>query len=132
VGHSPGVTHSVIAAVALVVTLALSFIAYIIGQQNLNIQQAVAYSHGENVKTALMEKLSLIYWDFSGKAWIQNIGEVPVTIVKVYIDDQEVWTGSGRQPLTIQPGETVRIDLPYRGSVLAVETSTGSIYILRR
>jgi frataxin-like iron-binding protein CyaY len=36
------------------------------------------------------------------------------------------------QPLTIQPGETVRIDLPYRGSVLAVETDTGSIYILRR
>jgi hypothetical protein len=132
VGHSPGVTHSVIAAVALVVTLALSFIAYIIGQQNLNIQQAVAYSHGENVKTALMEKLSLIYWDFSGKAWIQNIGDIPVTIVKIYVDDQEVWVGSGRQPLTIQPGETVSIDLPYRGSVLAVETDTGSIYILRR
>jgi hypothetical protein len=132
VGHSPGVTHSVTAAVALVVTLALSFTAYVIGQQSLNIQQAVAYSHGENVKTALMEKLSLIYWDFSGRAWIQNIGDIPVTIMKVYVDDQEVWAGSGRQPLTIQPGETVMIDLPYRGNVLAVETDTGSIYILRR
>jgi hypothetical protein len=132
VGHSPGVTHSVTAALAFIVTLALSLTAYMIGQQYLNIQHAVAYSHGENVKTALMEKVSLVYWDFSGRAWIQNIGEVPVTIVKVYIDDQEVWAGSGRQPLTIQPGETVRIDLPYRGSVLAVETDTGSIYILRR
>ena len=131
-GHSPGVTHSVTAALAFIVTLALSFMAYVIGQQYLNIQQAVAYSHGENVKTALMEKLSLVYWDFSGKAWIQNIGDTPVTILKIYVDDQEVWASSGEQPLTIQPGETVRIDLPYRGSVLAVETDTGSIYILRR
>jgi hypothetical protein len=70
--------------ISLIVTLALSFIAYMIGQQYLNIQHAVAYSHGENVKTALMEKVSLVYWDFSGRAWIQNIGEVPVTIVKIY------------------------------------------------
>ena len=131
-GHSPGVTNSVTAALAFIVTLALSFTAYMVGQQYLNIQQAVAYSHGENVKTALMEKLSLIYWDFSGKAWIQNIGDIPVTIVKIYVDDQEVWASSGKQPLTIQPGETVSIDLPYRGNVLAVETDTGSIYILRR
>jgi hypothetical protein len=106
--------------------------AYVIGQQYLNIQQAVAYSHGESVKTAMMEKLSLVYWDFSGRAWIQNIGEIPVTIVKIYVDDQEVWASSGKQPLTIQPGQTVRIDLPHRGNVLAVETSTGSIHVLRR
>jgi hypothetical protein len=132
VGHSPGVTHSVTATVAFIVTLALSFTAYMIGQQYLNVQQAVAYSHGENVKTALMEKLSLIYWDFSGRAWIQNIGEIPVTIVRIYVDDQEVWASSGKQPLTIQPGQTVKVDLPYRGNVLATETSTGSIHVLRR
>jgi archaellum component FlaF (FlaF/FlaG flagellin family) len=132
VGHSPGITHSVTAALAFIVTLALSFMAYVIGQQYLNIQQAVAYSHVENVKTAMMEKVSLVYWDFSGRAWIQNIGEIPVTIVKIYVDDQEVWASSGKQPLTIQPGQTVKIDLPYRGNVLAVETDTGSIHILRR
>jgi len=79
-----------------------------------------------------MERLSLVYWDFAGRAWIQNIGDTPVTIVRVYVDDQEVWQSSGKQPMTIQPGATARLDLPYRGRVLAVETSTGNILVLRR
>ena len=53
-------------------------------------------------------------------------------MVKIYVDDQEVWASSGRQPLTIQPVKTVRVDLPYRGRVLAVETDSGSIHVLRR
>ena len=131
-GRSLGITYSATAALALLVTLALSVAAYMIGQQHLNIQQAVAYSHGENVKSALMEKLSLVYWDFAGKAWIQNIGDTPVRIVKIYVDDQEVWENSGKQPVTIHPRETVKVDLPYRGRVLAVETDSGSIHLLRR
>lgn len=131
-GRSLGITHSATAALALLVTLALSVAAYMIGQQHLNIQQAVAYSHGENVKSALMEKISLVYWDFNGRAWIQNIGDTPVRIVKIYVDDQEVWKNSGKQPVTIHPRETVKVDLPYRGRVLAVETDSGSIHLLRR
>ena len=131
-GGGLGITYSATVALALIVTLALSFTAYMIGQQHLNVQQAVAYSHGENLKSALMEKLSLVYWDFAGRMWIQNIGDTPTTIVKIYLDDQEVWKSSGKQPVTIQPKETVRIDLPYRGRVLAVETDSGTIHVLRR
>ena len=131
-GRSPGVTNSVVVALALVVTIALSFAAYIIGQQGLSAQQAAISSQAENIRTAQMERLSLVYWDFAGRAWIQNIGDTPVTIVRVYVNDQEVWQSSGRQPMTIQPGATARLDLPYRGHVLAVETSTGNILVLSR
>jgi hypothetical protein len=119
-------------ALALAVTIALSFAAYIIGQQGLSAQQAAISSQAENIRTAQMERLSLVYWDFAGRAWIQNTGDAPVTIVRVYVDDQEVWQSSGRQPMTIQQGATARLDLPYRGRVLAVETSTGNILVLRR
>ena len=131
-GGGLGITYSATVALALIVTLALSFTAYMIGLQHLNVQQAVACTHGENLKLALMEKLSLVYWDFNGRAWIQNIGDTPATIVKIYLDDQEVWKSSGKQPITIQSRETVRIDLPYRGRVLAVETDSGTIHVLRR
>ena len=131
-GRSPGVTNSVIAALALVVTIALSFAAYMMGQQSLSAQQAAARSQGEVIETATMEELSLVYWDFAGSAWIQNTGNTPVTIARIYVDDQEVWQSSGRQPITIQPGATVRIDLPYRGRVLAIESSTGTIHVLRK
>ena len=60
-GRSLGITYSATVALALLVTIALSFTAYILGQQHLNVQQAVAYSHGENARSALMEKLSLVY-----------------------------------------------------------------------
>lgn len=133
-GKRLGIAYSTTAAIAFIITLALSFTAYTMGQQHLNIQQAVAQSHGENVKTALIEKLSLVYWDYGGRVWISNIGETPVTIVKIYVDDQEIWKSSGKQPVTIQPGETVKLDLPFnlRGKILAVETETGSIHVLKR
>jgi len=131
-GRSPGVTNSVVVALALAVTIALSFAAYIIGQRSLSAQQAAISSQAENIKAAQMERLSLVYWDFAGRAWIQNMGDAPVTIVRVYVNDQEVWQSSGRQPMTIQPGATARLDLPYRGRVLAVETSIGNILVLRR
>jgi hypothetical protein len=121
-----------VVTLALVVTIALSFAAYIIGQRGLSAQQAAISSQAENIRTAQMERLSLVYWDFAGRAWIQNIGDIPVTIVRIYVDDQEVWQSSGRQPMTIQQGATARLDLPYRGRVLAVETSTGNILVLRR
>ncbi len=130
-GRSLGISHSLIVVLATLITLALSFTAYVIGQQNLNIQQAVILSHAENLKTAVLEKLSLAYWDFNGRAWISNIGDIPVTIVKIYIDGQEVWMSAGKQPVTLNPGETVKLDLPYKGQKLAVETSTKSIYFLR-
>jgi hypothetical protein len=119
-------------ALALAVTIALSFAAYIMGQQGLSAQQAAISSQAENIRTAQMERLSLVYWDFAGRAWIQNIGDAPVTIVRVYVDDQEVWQSSGKQAVTIQPQATARLDLPYRGRVLAVETSMGNILVLRR
>ena len=131
-GRSPGVTNSVVVTLALVVTIALSFAAYIIGQRGLSAQQAAISSQAENIRTAQMERLSLVYWDFAGRAWIQNIGDIPVTIVRIYVDDQEVWQSSGKQPATIQPRATAKLDLPYRGRVLAVETSTGNMLVLRR
>lgn len=131
-GRSPGVTNSVVVALALAVTIALSFAAYIIGQRGLSAQQAAISSQAENIKAAQMERLSLVYWDFAGRAWIQNIGDAPVTIVRVYVNDQEVWQSSGKQAVTIQPRATARLDLPYRGHVLVVETSTGNILVLRR
>jgi hypothetical protein len=131
-GRSPGVTNSVVVALALVVTIALSFAAYIIGQRGLSAQQAAISSQAENIRTAQMERLGLVYWDFAGRAWIQNTGDTPVTIVRVYVNDQEVWQSSGKQPVTIQPQATARLDLPYRGHVLAVETYTGNIHVLRR
>ncbi|MEM1558528.1 MAG: hypothetical protein QXI11_08400 [Thermoproteota archaeon] len=129
-GRSLAISHSVTAVLAVAITLALSMAAYIYGLMNLQSSQNIA--RGEIEEKAISEKLNLIYWDDGGNVWLSNDGDVKVEIVKIYVDDQEVWKSRGNQPVTIDPNQVAKISLGVKGRILVVETSNENLIVLRR
>lgn len=116
------------AAIAVLITIALSFTAYIYGQMSVQASQKAAREQVEMEKTAILEKLSLLYWGYDGNIWVSNYGDVQVKIVKIYVDGQLVWQGT----LTINHNDVVKLSIGVKGEILAVETASGNIIVLKR
>lgn len=129
-GGSLAISHSVTAALAVALTLALSMTAYIYGLMNIQASQNIVKREVE--EKAIIETLNLLYWDDNGNVWVSNDGKVKVEIIKIYVDDQEVWKSRGSQPVTIDPNQVAKISLGVKGKVLAVETSNGDLIVLKR
>ncbi|MEM2293550.1 MAG: hypothetical protein QXI11_05475 [Thermoproteota archaeon] len=128
--RSLAISHSVTAALAVALTLALSMTAYIYGLMNIQASQNIVKREVE--EKAIIETLNLLYWDDNGNVWVSNDGKVKVEIIKIYVDDQEVWKSRGSQPVTIDPNQVAKISLGVKGKVLAVETSNGNLIVLKR
>lgn len=128
--RSLAISHSITAALAVALTLALSMTAYIYGLMNIQASQNIVKREVE--EKAIIETLNLLYWDDNGNVWISNDGKVKVEIIKIYVDDQEVWKSRGSQPVTIDPNQVAKISLGVKGKVLAVETSNGNLIVLKR
>ena len=132
VGRSvKGLSNVVVIALALVATIALSFLALYHSNVTTYVAQEMFKEEITEKEMAMLEKLNLVFWGNDGRAWISNCGDVPVTIVRVYVDSGEVWESRGRPPITIQPKEVVELDIG-SSSTLIVETSTGNLIVLRR
>lgn len=127
-GGSLALSYSTTTVLAVLITIALSFTAYMYGQVGIQASQKAVREEVGREETAILEKLSLLYWDNSGTIWISNYGDIEVKIVKIYVDDQLVWQGS----FTINPNEVGRLSIGVKGSVLTVETSSGNIIVLKR
>lgn len=130
--NGEGVSYSMAAALAAVITLSLSFLAYSLSQPHIQASQQQLKPEAERHETLLREKVSLIYWSDGGRAWISNHGDVDVVIIRIYVDDREVWQSRGGGLLRILPGETRALDLGVRGAVLVIETAPGGVHVLRR
>ncbi|MEM3953278.1 MAG: hypothetical protein QXP74_07730 [Nitrososphaerota archaeon] len=128
--RSLAISHSITAALAVALTLALSMTAYIYGLMNIQASQNIVKREVE--EKAIIETLNLLYWDDNGNVWVSNDGKVKVEIIKIYVDDQEVWKSRGSQPVTIDPNQVAKISLGVKGKVLAVETSDGNLIVLKR
>ena len=124
-----GLSSVVVVTLALVASVALSFLA--LYHSNITTYVAQEMFREEVAEKAMLERLNLVFWSNDGRARISNCGDVPVTIVGVYTDSGEVWRSRGRPPVTIQPKEVVELDIG-SGSTLVVETSTGNLIVLRR
>ena len=111
---------AVLAVVSIAIAAAIVMLAYPMlssGVEGVSERAAVA-------ERQMAERLTLVYWEPGGAAWISNDGDVPVTIVAAYIDGSRVDVEA-----TLQPGEMVRLEL-IPGSELAVITDTGQVHIL--
>ncbi|MCS7112336.1 MAG: hypothetical protein NZ912_08895, partial [Ignisphaera sp.] len=78
-GGGLAISYSMTAALAVLIALGLSLTAYIYGQISIQASQQAAREEVERQKTAILEKLNLLYWDDSGNIWISNDGDIQVS-----------------------------------------------------
>lgn len=126
-GGVAGLSVAVAAAAALAASISIAALAYIISATTVQPPEAAAREAAVKEAERLGERISLVYWEPGGLAWISNDGPRAVTIVEAVVDGEVRWSGE----LTLQPGEKASIRVGW-GDELALVTGTGAVHVLRR
>ncbi|MEM4415616.1 MAG: hypothetical protein QXH32_06610 [Candidatus Caldarchaeum sp.] len=123
-----GVSVAAASAVALLVAVAVAMVGFSIYARNTAAVTGGFEKQAGSQAVKISERLTLVYWSRDGRIWLANDGTDPVTVIQIYVHAQLAWSGEQ----TIQPQNTVVIEIGATGNSLAVKTSSGALHVLAK